>query len=72
LTGAFLVAVLGEVLDTWACIVHRRGVLRRDGLLSISELKGAPDAMSEGEIATLPKAANLDHSNTFRKRFGSR
>jgi hypothetical protein len=25
--------------------------------------------MTEGEIATLAKAANLEHSDTFRKRF---
>jgi uncharacterized protein len=68
--AAFLVAVLGEVLDATACIIQLHGVLRRGGLLSITELKGDPDAMTEGEIATLAKAANLEHSDTFRKRFG--
>lgn len=67
---AFLVAVLGEVPDAAACISQLCGILRRGGLLSITELKGDPDAMTEGEIAALAKAANLEHSETFTRRFG--
>jgi ubiquinone/menaquinone biosynthesis C-methylase UbiE len=67
---AFLVAVLGEVPDAAACITQLCGILRRGGLLSIIELKGDPDAMAEGEIASLAKAANLEHSETFTRRFG--
>jgi ubiquinone/menaquinone biosynthesis C-methylase UbiE len=68
--AAYLVTVLGEVPDAAACVVQLRDVLRRGGLLSITELAGDPDAMTEGGIATLAKAANLEHSETFTKRFG--
>jgi hypothetical protein len=62
--------VLGEVPDAAACVVQLRDVLRRGGLLSITELAGDPNAMTEGDIARLAKAANLEHSETFTKRFG--
>jgi uncharacterized protein len=68
--AAFLVAVLGEVPDAALCITQLCGILRRGGLLSVTELKGDPDAMTEDEITTLAKAANLEHSETFTKRFG--
>ena len=68
--AAFLVTVLGEVPDAAACVVQLRDILRRGGLLSITELAGDPDAMTEGDIAALAKAANLEHSETFTKRFG--
>ena len=68
--AAFLITVLGEVPDAAACVVQLRDVLRRGGLLSITELAGDPDAMTEGDIAALAKAANLEHSETFTKRFG--
>jgi len=68
--AAFLVTVLGEVTDAAACVVQLRDGLRRGGLLSITELAGDPDAMTEGDIAALAQAANLEHSETFVKRFG--
>jgi CAAX protease family protein len=68
--AAFLVTVLGEVPDAAACVVQVRDVLRRGGLLSITELAGDPDAMTEGDIAALAKAANLEQLETFTKRFG--
>ena len=67
--AAFLITVLGEVPDAAACVVQLRDVLRRGGLLSITELAGDPDAMTEGDIAALAKAANLEHSERFTKRF---
>ena len=68
--AAYLVTVLGEVPDAAACVVQLRDVLRGGGLLSITELAGDPDAMTEGGIAALAKAANLEHSETLTKRFG--
>jgi uncharacterized protein len=68
--AAFLVTVLGEVPDPAACVVQLRDVLRPGGLLSITELAGDPDALTEADIAALAKAANLEHSETFTKRFG--
>ena len=63
--------MLGEVPDAAACVVQLRDVLRRGGFLSITELAGDPDAMSEGDIAALAKAANLEHSETMRIRAAS-
>jgi len=68
--AAFLVTVLGEVPDAAACIAELRDALRPGGLLSITELAGDPDAMTERDIAALAKAANLDHAETFPMRFG--
>ncbi len=68
--AAFLVTVLGEVPDAAACVAELRDVLRPGGLLPITELAGDPDAMTESDIATLAKAANLEHAETFPMRFG--
>jgi hypothetical protein len=43
--------------------------IRCGSRLGPGELVGDPDAMTEGDIAALAKAANLDHSETFMKRF---
>jgi hypothetical protein len=51
-------------------MVELARVLRRGGLLSITELAGDPDAMSESEIAALASAAKLDRAETFPMRFG--
>jgi len=45
-------------------------VLRTGGLLSITELAGDPDAMTERDITALAKAAKLEHAETFPMRFG--
>jgi ubiquinone/menaquinone biosynthesis C-methylase UbiE len=68
--AAFLVTVLGEVPDAAACVAQLRDAIRPGGLLSITELAGDPDAMTEREIAALAKAANLEHAETFPMRFG--
>ena len=67
---AFLVTVLGEVPDAAACVVQLRDALLPGGLLSITELAGDPDAMTESDIVALATAANLQPSETFKKRFG--
>ena len=68
--AAFLVAVLGEVPDAAACIAELRDAIRPGGLLSITELGGDPDAMTEGEIGALAKAANFEPAERFPMRFG--
>ena len=70
LDAAFLVTVLGEVPDRASCMVKLARVLRPGGRLSITELAGDPDAMSESEIAALASAAKLDRAETFPMRFG--
>ncbi len=68
--AAFLVTVLGEVPDHASCIVELHRALRPGGLLSITELAGDPDAMSESEIAALALAAKLERAETFQMRLG--
>ena len=68
--AAFLVAVLGEVPDAAACMAELRDAIRPGGLLSITELAGDPDALSEREVAALAEAANLEHAQSFPMRFG--
>ena len=70
LDAAFLVTVLGEVPDPASCMVELSRALRPGGLLSITELAGDPDAMSESEIAAIASAAKLDRAETFPMRFG--
>ncbi len=57
---AFLVAVLGEVPDPKACLASIANVLRPGGLLSVVELPGDPDALTEGQLRTLTQATGLD------------
>jgi ubiquinone/menaquinone biosynthesis C-methylase UbiE len=66
--AAFLVTVLGEVPDAAACVAALRDVVRTGGLLSITELAGDPDAITERDITALAKEANLEHAETFRMR----
>jgi CAAX protease family protein len=62
---AFLVAVLGEVPDPAACIASIRGVLRPRGLLSVTELPGDPDALSQPEVQDLAEKAGLQFVEAF-------
>ena len=57
---AFLVAVLGEVPDPKACLVSIADVLRSGGLLSVAELPGDPDALTEAQLRTLTQGTGLE------------
>ena len=46
----FLVTVLGEVTDPKECISSINKVLRVGGILSITEMQGDPDVLSENDI----------------------
>src|SRR5688572_18557163 len=58
--AAFLVAVLGEVPDPKACLSSIARVLRPGGLLSVTELPGDPDALSEQELRSLTQGTGLE------------
>lgn len=49
----FLVTVLGEVSDPRACLQAIQPILRPGGLLSITEMQGDPDSLSQGEVQRL-------------------
>jgi ubiquinone/menaquinone biosynthesis C-methylase UbiE len=57
---AFLVAVLGEVPDPKACLASIADVLRPGGLLSVAELPGDPDALTEEQLRTLTHGTGLE------------
>ena len=57
---AFLVAVLGEVPDPKACLASIARVLRPGGLLSVAELPGDPDALTEDQLRTLAQGSGLE------------
>jgi ubiquinone/menaquinone biosynthesis C-methylase UbiE len=57
---AFLVAVLGEVSDPKACLTSIADVLRSGGLLSVAELPGDPDALTEMQLRTLTQGTGLE------------
>jgi ubiquinone/menaquinone biosynthesis C-methylase UbiE len=65
---AFLVAVLGEVPDPPACVAELRRVIRPGGLLSITETRGDPDALSEEELGALARAAGFALDGVTRDR----
>jgi ubiquinone/menaquinone biosynthesis C-methylase UbiE len=57
---AFLVAVLGEVSDPRECLSAIAGALRPGGLLSVAELPGDPDALTEQQLRTLAQGTGLE------------
>jgi ubiquinone/menaquinone biosynthesis C-methylase UbiE len=57
---ALLVAVLGEVSDPKACLTSIADVLRSGGLLSVAELPGDPDALTEMQLRTLTQGTGLE------------
>jgi CAAX protease family protein len=63
---AFLVAVLGEVPDPKACVVSIADVLRPGGLLSVAELPGDPDALTEEQLRTLTFGTDLEFVESVR------
>ena len=67
---AFLVTVLGEVPDPRACINSISNSLRVGGTLSITELPGDPDAMTESEVAALAISEGLELGESFPTRGG--
>jgi ubiquinone/menaquinone biosynthesis C-methylase UbiE len=70
---AFLVAVLGEVPDPAACVAELRRVLRRGGLLSLTETRGDPDALSQDELRALvePRGFALERVEQDRAAFSA-
>ena len=63
---AFLVAVLGEVPDPKACLVSIADALRPGGLLSVAELPGDPDALTEGQLRDLTQGTGLEWVESVR------
>ena len=57
---AFLVSVLGEVPDREACLREIHRVLKKNGLLSITEFKlGDPDFIPENDVVRLARSAGF-------------
>ena len=65
---AFLVAVLGEVPDPGACVESICCSLRTEGILSVTELPGDPDAITEPDLVALVSAKGLEHLESFPVR----
>jgi ubiquinone/menaquinone biosynthesis C-methylase UbiE len=65
---AYLVAVLGEVPDPGACLESIRRSLRPQGILSVTELPGDPDAIAEPDLMALASAKGFQHLETFPVR----
>ena len=57
----FLVTVLGEVTDPKECINSINKVLRTGGILSITEMQGDPDVLSENEINQLVRQCGFEY-----------
>ena len=68
--AAFLVAVLGEVLDPQACLKAICCSLRPGGFLSVTELPGDPDAIAESQVVAMVSAEGLERTESFPIRGG--
>ena len=62
----FLVAVLGEVPDPKACLSSIADALRPGALLSVAELPGDPDALTEEQLRTLTQGTGLEFAESVR------
>lgn len=67
---AFAVAVLGEVPDPAACVHEVARVLRPGGTLSITELPGDPDALSQAEVLALCEPVGFHQRDVLPLRGG--
>lgn len=63
----FLVTVIGEIEEKKLYIREFNRLLRKDGILSISELKGDPDKISSAELKQMIIPAGF----TFDRMFGN-
>lgn len=61
----FLVTVLGEIPEPCDCLHAIRPVLRPEGLLSITEMKGDPDALGREEVRDLANRCGFTPLETF-------
>jgi len=62
---AFFVAVMGEVPDPAACIEAVGRILRPGGTLSITELPGDPDAVSQSDVTAIAEAKGFQIAEVF-------
>ena len=68
--AALLVAVLGEISDPEACVDSLRRVLRPGGWLSVTEMRGDPDALTLARAKALIRSKNFEFSQQFIDRIG--
>jgi len=61
----FLVTVLGEVSQPRECMADIGRVLRPGGLLSVTEQKGDPDALSQKELLQLGEESGFEFLEQF-------
>jgi len=76
----FLIAVIGEVQNKDSYIEEFYRLLRKGGLLSISELKGDPDKLTTDEVKKLLRGSGFifdaffgnekNYTINFRKKIG--
>ena len=66
--AAVLVAVLGEVLQPAACLQSLHRVLRPSGLLSVTEMRVDPDALSLAEVRRLMDSSGFELAEVFEHR----
>jgi ubiquinone/menaquinone biosynthesis C-methylase UbiE len=58
--AAFLVSVLGEISQPKECLDDLRRVVRRGGLLSVTEMRGDPDALLQSEVLDLLETGGFE------------
>jgi ubiquinone/menaquinone biosynthesis C-methylase UbiE len=61
----FLVTVLGEVSNPEECMFSISRVLKVNGLLSITEMNGDPDLLTQEELSSLASKAGFTFEETY-------
>lgn len=63
---AFMVTVLGEVEENEACLSELRRVLKPNGRLSVTEMRGDPDYLDEARVRHMAGKVGFAHEHTFK------
>lgn len=66
----YMVTVIGEVSSPVSCVKSINRVLRKGGILSITEMKGDPDLLSVDEIKEMVLNNNFEFSNLVTTKKG--
>lgn len=66
-----MVTVLGEVENRKIYAQEIVRTLKHDGIVSVSEIKGDPDKMTEEEVISLFKTTGLECCQKFETFFGT-
>jgi ubiquinone/menaquinone biosynthesis C-methylase UbiE len=66
----YMVTVLGEITDKQKCVELIKRVIKKGGILSITEMKGDPDLLSPDQLNKLVLVSGFEYLETFTTQKG--